>query len=387
MTNPLHALPPLADARTRLQAVEDGLNAAFAERRGEVRSLMTALVAGEHVLLLGPPGTAKSALTKAFCAATIQGPFFEILMTKYTVPEEVCGPLSLAGLEHDRYERVTAGYLPAASGAFLDEIGKANSSILNSLLTILNEREFDNGGQRVKIPLEIVVGASNELFTDDALRALDDRFLLRHWVEPVKNRSAVKSLLQGRGAPKVAASLQTGDLEVLRAAAQAVTVTDEVADAMLDLKDSLNREHGIQCSDRRWRKMVELVCARAAIRGGAQTEKADLLVLADSIWRTIDERPTVQAVVSKAVSPALGDALRLKDAAMEIVAKVDKAGKGSQATAALATASGEVTKLVAQIKALNGAATDPQIQAIVKEVEAVKQELAKTAAAALGLTF
>jgi MoxR-like ATPase len=307
--------------------------------------------------------------------------------SRYTVPEEVCGPLSLAGLEHDRYERVTAGYLPAASGAFLDEIGKANSSILNSLLTILNEREFDNGGQRVKIPLEIVVGASNELFTDDALRALDDRFLLRHWVEPVKNRSAVKSLLQGRGAPKVAASLQTGDLEVLRAAAQAVTVTDEVADAMLDLKDSLNREHGIQCSDRRWRKMVELVCARAAIRGGAQTEKADLLVLADSIWRTIDERPTVQAVVSKAVSPALGDALRLKDAAMEIVAKVDKAGKGSQATAALATASGEVTKLVAQIKALNGAATDPQIQAIVKEVEAVKQELAKTAAAALGLTF
>lgn len=377
--------PSLVDARARLQAVENDLNAAFCERRGEIRSLCTAIVASEHVLLLGPPGTAKSALTQAFCAAVVDGPFFQVLMTKYTVPEEVFGPISLAGLEHDEYRRVTKGYLPAASMAFLDEIGKANSSILNSMLTVLNEGEFDNGGTRSPVPLEMCVGASNELFSDDALRALEDRFLLRHWVEPVKSRSAAKALLQNRAAPRANAKLQPGDLDVLRAAADAVVVTDEVADLILDLKDTLARENGVTCSDRRWRKMVALVCARAAIRGGTQTEKGDVIVLSDSIWRTPDERPAVQAAVAKSVSPALGDAIRIHDAAMDLVQKIDKAAKGTTATAALANAAGELQKMGNQIKALPGFKDDSQIQEMHAKVDGMRLEIAKSAASALGL--
>lgn len=378
--------PTLAEARARLQAVEAGLNAAFTERKGEVRSLTTALVAGEHVLLLGPPGTAKSALTHAFCTATIGGTFFEVLMTRYTVPEEVFGPISLAGLEHDKYERITAGYLPSANGGFLDEIFKANSSILNALLTILNEKAFDNGGKRTQVPLDICVGASNELPTDDALNALYDRFLLRHWVEPVKARGEVRKLLMQRGAPKMTARLQAGDLDVLRTAAAQVKVTDEVADILLDLKDTLAREHGVVCSDRRWRKMVELVCARAAIRGDAQTGKADVMVLADAIWRTPDERPTVQATVAKAVSPDLGSALRILDAATDMFSKIDKNSKSGTDTAKLAQASAELNKMANQIKNLSGFKDDTGIQEAHQRVDGMRMEVAKTAAAALGLT-
>jgi MoxR-like ATPase len=386
MQNTPAALPTLADARARLQAVEDGLNAAFTERRGEVRSLTTALVAGEHVLLLGPPGTAKSALTQAFCAATGDGPFFQVLMTRYTVPEEVFGPISLAGLEHDKYERITLGYLPSAKGAFIDEIFKGNSSILNSLLTILNEGEFDNGGVRGAVPLEMCVGASNELPTDDALAALYDRFLLRHWVEPVKNRSEVKKLLMGRGAPKVTARLQPGDLSVLRAAAATIRVTDEVADLLLDLKDSLAREHGVVCSDRRWRKMVELVCARAAIRGGVETAKGDVMVLADAIWRTPDERPTVQATVAKAVSPDLGAALKVLDAATEMFGKIDKTKTGTIETQKIAQAAQELNKMANQIKNLSGFKDDVGIQDAHARVAGMRMEVAKIAAEQMGIT-
>lgn len=379
--------PSLADARARLSAVMTGLNSAFAERRGEVRSLCTALIAGEHVLLLGPPGTAKSALTHAFCKATIGGTFFEVLMTRYTVPEEVFGPVSLAGLEHDRYERITTGYLPTASGAFLDEVFKANSSILNSMLTVLNERAFDNGGKRSSVPLEICVGASNELPTDDALNALYDRFILRHWVEPIKNRSAAKGLLMSRGAPASTAALQAGDVDLLREAARAVTVTDDVAETILDLKDALAREHGVTCSDRRWRKMIELVCAAAAIRGSTVTEKTDIGVLADAIWRTPEERPTVQGAVARAVSPALGDARRILDSALELVAKTTAAGTGTgAATAAMANASSELRKMNLAVNALPGAKDSPEIQDIAKEIGKLQNDIAKNAAKALGLT-
>lgn len=380
------ALPTLADARARLQAVEDGLNAAFTERKGEVRSLITSLIAGEHVLLLGPPGTAKSGLTQAFCAATIDGEFFQMLMTRYTVPEECFGPISLAGLEHDKYERITKGYLPAARGAFIDEIFKGNSSILNSMLTILNEREFDNGGVRSSVPLEMCVGASNELPTDDALNALYDRFICRHWVEPVKARGEVKKLLMMRAAPKCTAALLPGDLDVLRTAAASVKVTDEVAEVLLDLKDTLAREHGVTCSDRRWRKMVGLVCARAAIRGGTETAKGDVMVLADAIWRTPDERPMVQATVAKAVSPDLGSALRILDSATEMFGKIDKNSKSGSDTAKLAQASAELNKMANQIKNLSGFKDDVGIQETHQRVDAMRMEVAKTAASALGLT-
>ena len=161
------------------------LMAQFPERKDVIDGSLAAVLASEHVLLIGPPGTAKSALVRCL-AQVFGGSYFERLLTKFSTPEELFGPLSLKALEDDRYERLTEGYLPTAGVAFLDEVFKANSAILNALLTLLNEREFDNGAGRTHTPLISVVAASNEVPVDESLHAFYDRFLLRVPVQPAR---------------------------------------------------------------------------------------------------------------------------------------------------------------------------------------------------------
>ena len=173
--------------KTAVGKVSKGL----VEREEEARLVVLGMVAQEHVLLLGPPGTGKSALGQRI-AHLCGGAFFQRLLTRFTTPEELFGPLSLRALENDEYRRCTEGFLPTASIGFLDEIFKANSAILNTLLTILNERQFDNGaGQREECPIRCVIGASNELPESDELDALYDRFLIRKEVREMRAPSVV----------------------------------------------------------------------------------------------------------------------------------------------------------------------------------------------------
>ncbi len=139
--------------RVRLDALLEALEHGLVERRRQVRLALLAALAGEHTLLIGPPGTAKSELARRLHLAFRDAQYFERLLTRFSVPEELFGPLSISALEQDRYERQTAGYLPQASIAFIDEVFKANSAILNALLTLLNERKFDNGAGRQDCPL------------------------------------------------------------------------------------------------------------------------------------------------------------------------------------------------------------------------------------------
>jgi MoxR-like ATPase len=163
-------------------------------RDEQARCLLLAALCGEHVLLIGPPGTAKSELARRL-RRQVGGRYFERLLTRFTVPEELFGPLSLAALDEGRYLREIDGYLPTASVAFLDEVFKANSAILNALLTLLNERAFDQGAQRIAVPLATLVAASNEVPDDASLRAFVDRFLFRCTVAPVSDE-AFESLLR-----------------------------------------------------------------------------------------------------------------------------------------------------------------------------------------------
>lgn len=371
----------LATATAHAQALVADLRTVVVERDAEIRSLVLATIAGQHVLLLGPPGTGKSYLTSLYCKA-LGSSFFEVLMTKYTVPEEVFGPYSLAGLEQDQYRRVTTGYLPDVEVGFLDECFKANSSILNSLLTILNEGEFDNGGVRTKVPLKLCVGASNEFPADDSLNALRDRFLLCHWVSPIKNRSAKRALFFGANR-KPTASLTKGDVDILRAACDAVQVPDVVQDAMMDLADELEREHGITASDRRWRQATGLVRASAVLDGRDVATPRDLNVLAHVLWRTLEERATIGSVVAKFISPKLGEAMKLYDAAVEMVGKIDHKAVGQQATAAIGNANAELAKIEKSIRGLSG--TDPEIADYALKVARMRQEVGREVAKRLGL--
>src|SRR5689334_13211390 len=145
----------LDQSQEKISATRQELSTALIERDAEVDVVLTALICNEHPLLVGPPGTAKSLLLDALMS-WMHGTKFTILLTKFSTPEELFGPISVAGLKEDRYRRITTGKLPEADGAFVDEIFKASSAILNTLLRLLNERVYDPGdGTLVKVPLKI----------------------------------------------------------------------------------------------------------------------------------------------------------------------------------------------------------------------------------------
>ena len=267
-------LPTAQRLRDLLATLQHGL----LEREAAARLALLAALAGEHLLLIGPPGTAKSELARRLHRCFAGAPYFERLLTRFSTPEELFGPLSLKALEDDRYERLTAGFLPTAGIAFLDEVFKANSAILNALLTLLNEREFDNGSGRQHTPLVSVVGASNEVPADEALQAFFDRFLLRVGVAPVSDE-AFAALLTLDGSAADAASrpapIGTAERQAITSAAAAVRLGDGALDACSALRRWL-AEHAQPLSDRRWRQWVGLMRTVAATEGRSEVDVLDL---------------------------------------------------------------------------------------------------------------
>ena len=278
------------DLRKRLVGLLDGMGRDLVEREVPIRLAVLAALAGEHLLLVGPPGTAKSVVSRRLHLAFSEGTYFERLLTRFSVPEEIFGPLSIAELQKDKYLRKTQGYLPEASVAFIDEIFKANSAILNSLLTILNEREFDNGPERKKTPLICLVAASNEISPDgeesQVLEALFDRFLLRCSVPPVSDEG-FDSLLALRGEPTVAipmgSRLTSDDLERVRVGAAKVMLGPPVINLLKALRTFL-AERQIPCSDRRWRKIVKLLQVAAFTEGRKEVDVLDGWIFRYTLW-------------------------------------------------------------------------------------------------------
>jgi MoxR-like ATPase len=273
-----------ADIVARLRAaVIDPLKQRFVER-GEVIDLIAlALTAGEHLFLLGPPGTAKSALIRHFAWA-VRARYFEYLLTRFSEPNEIFGPIDIARLREGVVATVTTGMLPEGEFVFLDELFNANSAILNNLLTVLNERVYRRGAETHSLPLLSLFSASNHLPEDDALRALFDRFLLRCPVDNLPRPSMPRLLAAGwelerplDGQANEGAGISANDLRALSRQVLDVDlgpVRDLYADAAFKVRDL-----GVAFSDRRAVKGLKLVAASALLCGRSAALPADLWVL------------------------------------------------------------------------------------------------------------
>jgi MoxR-like ATPase len=250
------------------------------------------------------------------------GRFFQRLLTRFTTPEEIFGPLSLRALENDEYKRCTQGFLPVASVAFLDEIFKANSAILNTLLTVLNERQFDNGaGVREECPIRCVVGASNELPESDELDALYDRFLLRKEVLPVSDAGLMQILgMSTPGASSRDATSLDGDsshadsvvlftdgldnvIKSLSVAVESVQMGDDACALMRDLRSYMRDELDVDVSDRRLVKAARLLKFSAASHGRTRVDPIDCLLLQHMAWRLPEQRNAIRDWLWDHVTP------------------------------------------------------------------------------------
>lgn len=319
--------------RQRISLLVEAMGRGAYEREEVIALSLLTAISGESIFLLGLPGVGKSMVARRLKMAFRHAASFEYLMSRFSTPDEIFGPVSISRLkDEDTYERITEGYLPSADVVFLDEIWKAGPAIQNSLLTALNERIFRNGNHDIHLPLKTIIAASNELPAEgEGLEALWDRFLVRYIVQPISNREAFMNLLTQKGDECVIDDeLRFSETEYkeIRRAACDIVLPDMVCSILCDIREILCDESKTQedmpgaesvpyVSDRRWRKIVGLLRTSALLNGRQKVDASDCMLLEHLLWDTDEQIPSVRRIVAKVIAKRMVRRLPA-DLAMEV---------------------------------------------------------------------
>jgi MoxR-like ATPase len=366
--------------RERYSDLRQELRSEYYELDAEIEGILVALLAREHLLFLGPPGTAKTSLTTSVTRAIKGADLFRYLFNKFTEPNEVFGPMSLQSLQADKQKRITTGKLPESSVAFLDECFKANSSILNALLGVLNDRKFDNDGEQ-DCPLETAIGASNELPESKELDALYDRFLLRYWTDAIKDRSNMKALLMSGGSPCVSSSVTLDELHTMQDEVDEVDISEEIVDLLLDIKAALEKE-GYSNSDRRWCKVLGLLQAKAYLEGRDEVCEDDVLILKHALWRDPNHRGKMGQIITHLANPLAHAAERVLDAARErfrtvpIGEEIDDSRK-STVFAQIVEVNAELKAMVTKLQKMSNGRRPAVIDEAIEEIVGMQEDVSR----------
>ena len=327
----------------RFQRLLRDMNRGIYEKETEISLSLLAALAGESVILLGPPGVAKSMVARQLKTAFRDAHSFEYLMTRFSTPDEIFGPVSIQKLKSsDTYERAVEGYLPTADVVFLDEIWKAGPAIQNTLLTVINEKIFRNGNREMRLPLKLLVAASNELpAKGEGLEALWDRFVIRIESRPIRQEKNFRSmLLEVENLSEVKSEEQSSAAEgevnsnVITAEEYAewseninkIGVKEDVLDVISVVRKSLRtvnvdeaaERRNIYVSDRRWKNIMRLLRTSAFMQDREKVAVCDLLPIYHCLWQEPEERDAIRTLVIRALFASHADKLvEMKNALAE----------------------------------------------------------------------
>lgn len=322
------------------------MNRGIYEKETEISLSLLAALAGESIILLGPPGVAKSMVARQLKTAFRDAQSFEYLMSRFSTPDEIFGPVSIQKLKtSDTYERAMEGYLPTADVVFLDEIWKAGPAIQNTLLTVINEKIFRNGNREMHLPLKLLVAASNELpAKGEGLEALWDRFVIRIESRPIKLEKNFRAMLLeshadfsgSTGILGHADFADNADFSDLKITAEEyaewaekickIGLKEEVLDAISAIRKSLRavnvdeaaERRNIYVSDRRWKNIVRLLRTSAFMQDREEVDICDLLPIYHCLWQEPEERDAIRNIVIRALfSPFADKLVEMKNALAE----------------------------------------------------------------------
>jgi MoxR-like ATPase len=302
--------------KEKIKGLLEGLTQGLYERDEVIKLALLSALAGESIFLLGPPGVGKSLIARRLKYAFRQARSFEYLMTRFSTPEEVFGPVSIQKLkEEDKYERKTEAYMPGANLVFLDEIWKASSSIQNALLTIINEKVYRNGEQEIAVDLKSLITASNELPPEgENFGPLYDRLLIRYHLQGISGGKRFIQMITGTeevysDTVPEEYKLSKEELNQWQNEIQQIEVPEEVLNTIQVIREKIEaynqkqKEERLQIKvyDRRWKKIIRLLRTSAFLNERAAVNLMDCFLMTHCLWNRPEQYEEVAAMVSDTI--------------------------------------------------------------------------------------